>query len=73
MDRTPGQRQFVDGARHAEYYQGKYRMTDEELAEFIHTRTRDSGRFPASNRLRVRPADAAPLVRDIWRLGENVA
>jgi alpha-D-ribose 1-methylphosphonate 5-triphosphate diphosphatase len=50
MDHTPGQRQFVDGARYAEYYQGKYQMTDEELAEFIRTRTRDSEQFSAKNR-----------------------
>jgi alpha-D-ribose 1-methylphosphonate 5-triphosphate diphosphatase len=50
MDHTPGQRQFVDGARYAEYYQGKFQMTDEELAEFMRTRTRDSEQHSASNR-----------------------
>ena len=44
----PGQRQFVDLARYAEYYQGKFQMTDAELAEFMETRTRDS--MPSHNR-----------------------
>jgi alpha-D-ribose 1-methylphosphonate 5-triphosphate diphosphatase len=50
MDHTPGQRQFVDVGRYAEYYQGKFQMTDAELAEFMTTRTRDSQQFAASNR-----------------------
>jgi alpha-D-ribose 1-methylphosphonate 5-triphosphate diphosphatase len=50
MDHTPGQRQFVDVGRYAEYYQGKFQMTDAELAEFMTTRTRDSRQFAASNR-----------------------
>ncbi len=50
MDHTPGQRQFVDGARYAEYYQGKFNFTDEELAEFMRTRTRDAEQFSARNR-----------------------
>lgn len=50
MDHTPGQRQFVDVARYAEYYQGKFQMTDAELGEFMITRTRDSQQFAASNR-----------------------
>ncbi|ADP70770.1 phosphonate metabolism protein PhnM [Rhodomicrobium vannielii ATCC 17100] len=50
MDHTPGQRQFVDGARYAEYYQGKFQMTDAELAEFMRTRRRDAELYSASNR-----------------------
>ncbi len=50
MDHSPGQRQFVDARKYAEYYQGKFNMTDEELAEFIETRTRDSAAYGAANR-----------------------
>jgi alpha-D-ribose 1-methylphosphonate 5-triphosphate diphosphatase len=50
MDHTPGQRQFVDSTKYAEYYQGKFNMTDTELAEFIDTRRRDSEAFGAANR-----------------------
>ncbi len=50
MDHTPGQRQFVDVERYAEYYQGKFQMTDAELAEFIRTRTQNSAEFAAGNR-----------------------
>jgi alpha-D-ribose 1-methylphosphonate 5-triphosphate diphosphatase len=50
MDHTPGQRQFVDSARYAEYYQGKFHFTDAELAEFMRERTRDAEQFSARNR-----------------------
>ncbi len=50
MDHTPGQRQFVDIAKYAEYYQGTFHMTDEELSDFMEARTRDSAEFAASNR-----------------------
>jgi alpha-D-ribose 1-methylphosphonate 5-triphosphate diphosphatase len=50
MDHTPGQRQFVDVARYAEYYKGKFQMTDEELIQFMEARTRDSKAFSAKNR-----------------------
>ncbi len=50
MDHTPGQRQFVDIARYAEYYQGKFNMSDAELSDFIQTRTESSAKFAASNR-----------------------
>ncbi len=36
MDHTPGQRQFVDIGKFAEYYQGKYGLTDDELADYMH-------------------------------------
>ncbi len=39
MDHTPGQRQFTDLDRYKEYYQGKFNMSDEEIAEFIAQRT----------------------------------
>ncbi|MCY4231256.1 MAG: alpha-D-ribose 1-methylphosphonate 5-triphosphate diphosphatase [Alphaproteobacteria bacterium] len=35
MDHTPGQRQFVDIGKFAEYYQGKYGLTDNELADYM--------------------------------------
>ncbi|MGO9172762.1 MAG: alpha-D-ribose 1-methylphosphonate 5-triphosphate diphosphatase [Rhodomicrobium sp.] len=50
MDHTPGQRQFVDSRKYAEYYQGKFNMTDGELAEFMETRRRDSEAFGQANR-----------------------
>jgi len=50
MDHTPGQRQFIDISRYAEYYQGKFGMSDAELAEFVASRTRDSEEFSESNR-----------------------
>jgi alpha-D-ribose 1-methylphosphonate 5-triphosphate diphosphatase len=50
MDHTPGQRQFVDSAKYAEYYQGKFNMSDAELAAFMETRARDAALHSASNR-----------------------
>jgi alpha-D-ribose 1-methylphosphonate 5-triphosphate diphosphatase len=57
MDHTPGQRQFVDAQKYAEYYQGKFNMTDAELAGFMDKRRQDSENFGAANRRYV--ADAA--------------
>lgn len=53
MDHTPGQRQFADVARYAEYYQGKFNMTDEELQAFIDQRKADQERYSAMNRASV--------------------
>ena len=53
MDHTPGQRQFRDVAVYARYYQGKFGMSDEELAEFIEARKRDQIEHSQSNRERV--------------------
>ena len=50
MDHTPGQRQFRDIARYAEYYQGKFRMTDEELQAFIDERKEDQRKHSVRNR-----------------------
>jgi alpha-D-ribose 1-methylphosphonate 5-triphosphate diphosphatase len=50
MDHTPGQRQFVDAEKYAEYYQGKFNMTDEELAAFMAKRRQDSENHGAANR-----------------------
>lgn len=35
MDHSPGQRQFADMAKYKEYYQGKYKLSDDELEAFI--------------------------------------
>ena len=53
MDHTPGQRQFVQAERYAEYYQGKFNMTDEEVTEFMAQRRRDQERYSAPNRAMV--------------------
>jgi alpha-D-ribose 1-methylphosphonate 5-triphosphate diphosphatase len=53
MDHTPGQRQFTDIARYAEYYQGKFSMSDEELAAFMDQRRADQQRYSAPNRAAV--------------------
>jgi alpha-D-ribose 1-methylphosphonate 5-triphosphate diphosphatase len=50
MDHTPGQRQFRDIAVYARYYQGKFGMTDEELAAFIAARQDDQERYSRANR-----------------------
>ena len=50
MDHTPGQRQFVDSRKYAEYYQGKFNMTDAELQDFMEARRRNSEAFGAANR-----------------------
>jgi alpha-D-ribose 1-methylphosphonate 5-triphosphate diphosphatase len=50
MDHTPGQRQFMDVARYAEYYQGKFNMSDAELRAFIDARRADQARYSARNR-----------------------
>jgi len=53
MDHTPGQRQFTDEARYATYYQGKFNMSDAELAAFIAERKADQVRYSADNRAQV--------------------
>jgi alpha-D-ribose 1-methylphosphonate 5-triphosphate diphosphatase len=50
MDHTPGQRQFIDSQKYAEYYQGKFNMTDAELAAFMDKRRQDSQNFGVANR-----------------------
>lgn len=34
MDHSPGQRQYTSLEKYREYYQGKYHLTDEQMAEF---------------------------------------
>lgn len=51
MDHTPGQRQFVALDQFKTYYQGKYGMSDGELAEFIVARKEDQQRYAQTNRI----------------------
>lgn len=53
MDHTPGQRQFVDIEHYAEYYQGKFNMSDSELEAFVNERIEDQRRYSAKNRAAV--------------------
>ncbi|WP_342634972.1 alpha-D-ribose 1-methylphosphonate 5-triphosphate diphosphatase [Dichotomicrobium thermohalophilum] len=50
MDHTPGQRQFTDEERYATYYQGKFNMSDADLAAFIAERKSDQQRYSQRNR-----------------------
>jgi alpha-D-ribose 1-methylphosphonate 5-triphosphate diphosphatase len=50
MDHTPGQRQFRDIARYAEYYQGKFRMSDAELETFMNERLEEHRLYSVPNR-----------------------
>jgi alpha-D-ribose 1-methylphosphonate 5-triphosphate diphosphatase len=59
MNHTPGQRQFVDAEKYAEYYRGRFNMTEEELAAFMDKRRQDSENFGAANRRYV--VDAAQI------------
>lgn len=53
MDHTPGQRQFVDEDQYRVYYQGKYGMTEDEMAAFSDARKRDSAKYGAPQRRHV--------------------
>ena len=50
MDHTPGQRQYRDVARYAEYYQGKFGLSDSELEAFMAERTADQQAHGTANR-----------------------
>jgi alpha-D-ribose 1-methylphosphonate 5-triphosphate diphosphatase len=50
MDHTPGQRQFADISKYADYYQGKFNMSDAELQAFIDARLEDQRLHSARNR-----------------------
>jgi alpha-D-ribose 1-methylphosphonate 5-triphosphate diphosphatase len=50
MDHTPGQRQFTDLARYAEYYEKRFFLKGEELRRFVEDRLRDQRAFSAANR-----------------------
>lgn len=53
MDHTPGQRQFTRMDKYAEYYQGKYGMTDEQLERFIEEKRINQQLHSAPNRAAV--------------------
>jgi alpha-D-ribose 1-methylphosphonate 5-triphosphate diphosphatase len=53
MDHTPGQRQFTDLANYRAYYQGKFRMSEEELQTFIDERVADQRLYSDRNRAAV--------------------
>ncbi len=50
MDHTPGQRQYRDVARYAEYYQGKFGLSDAQLDDFMAERKADQQAHGAGNR-----------------------
>ncbi len=53
MDHSPGQRQFSSLEVYAEYYQGKYGMSDAELQAFMDLRLAEQKQYSASNRAAV--------------------
>lgn len=53
MDHTPGQRQFVTLDQFKTYYQGKYHLSDADLAAFIDDRKRDQALYAEPNRAAV--------------------
>jgi alpha-D-ribose 1-methylphosphonate 5-triphosphate diphosphatase len=53
MDHTPGQRQFVSLDKYREYYQGKYGLSDAQVAALITSRVADQERFAARNRAQI--------------------
>ena len=50
MDHTPGQRQFVSLDKYREYYQGKYGLSDGQVAALIASRVADQDRYAARHR-----------------------
>lgn len=50
MDHSPGQRQFASRAKYREYYQGKYHLNDQQMAEFEQQQVTLSARWSAPNR-----------------------
>ncbi|MEZ9291482.1 alpha-D-ribose 1-methylphosphonate 5-triphosphate diphosphatase [Vibrio lentus] len=50
MDHAPGQRQFVNLDKYRTYYQGKYNMTDVEMAEYEKDQVAQSQRWSKQNR-----------------------
>lgn len=51
MDHTPGQRQFTSMKTYKRYYQGKYGMSDDDLARFIEVKRESQERYSAPHRL----------------------
>ena len=50
MDHTPGQRQFVDLAKHREYYQGRYGLSDDEMDDYVEDKQQAQQQFSARHR-----------------------
>lgn len=50
MDHTPGQRQFTCMDTYKRYYQGKYGMSDADLARFIEAKRESQERYSAPHR-----------------------
>ncbi|NHH99261.1 alpha-D-ribose 1-methylphosphonate 5-triphosphate diphosphatase [Oceanimonas sp. MB9] len=50
MDHSPGQRQFVNPVKYREYYQGKYRLNDQQMDEFEQQQLALSARWSTPNR-----------------------
>ncbi|WP_078119226.1 alpha-D-ribose 1-methylphosphonate 5-triphosphate diphosphatase [Thiosocius teredinicola] len=50
MDHSPGQRQFADINKYREYYQGKYKLSDEEMEAQIQRQTETSLRLGRHHR-----------------------
>ncbi|CAM3286916.1 MULTISPECIES: alpha-D-ribose 1-methylphosphonate 5-triphosphate diphosphatase [Yersinia] len=50
MNHSPGQRQFASREKYREYYQGKYHLNDEKMAQFEEEQINLSARWAAPNR-----------------------
>ena len=50
MDHTPGQRQFVDLAKHREYYQGRYGLSDGEMDDYVAAKQQAQQQYSARHR-----------------------
>jgi len=50
MDHTPGQRQYVSLDRYRQFYQGKYGLSDVQMAALIEARLADQVRYSAAHR-----------------------
>lgn len=50
MDHAPGQRQFANVDKYRQYYQGKYRFSDQEIADFIERHKDRSSQNSTRNR-----------------------
>jgi alpha-D-ribose 1-methylphosphonate 5-triphosphate diphosphatase len=53
MDHTPGQRQFVSLDKYREYYQGKYGLSDAQMAALITARVSDQDAYAARHRTEI--------------------
>ncbi|MGC9494077.1 alpha-D-ribose 1-methylphosphonate 5-triphosphate diphosphatase [Vibrio genomosp. F10] len=50
MDHSPGQRQFVNIEKYYDYYQGKYNLNDQQMADFEQQQRQQSAQFSDINR-----------------------